>query len=47
IAHRLSTIQHADVIFVIKDGKVHEHGTHKELLKLQGIYYIMVQEQHL
>ncbi|CAG8568513.1 1357_t:CDS:2 [Racocetra fulgida] len=47
IAHRLSTIQHADVIFVIKDGKVHEQGTHKELLKLQGIYYMMVQEQHL
>ncbi|CAG8451616.1 23192_t:CDS:2 [Gigaspora rosea] len=47
IAHRLSTIQHADVIFVIKDCKVHEQGTHKELLKLQGIYYIMVQEQHL
>ncbi|CAG8771316.1 6083_t:CDS:2 [Racocetra persica] len=47
IAHRLSTIQHADVIFVIKDGKVHEQGTHKELLKLQGIYCMMVQEQHL
>ncbi|RIB29019.1 P-loop containing nucleoside triphosphate hydrolase protein, partial [Gigaspora rosea] len=47
IAHRLSTIQHADVIFVIKDGKVHEQGTHQELLKLQGIYYTMVQRQHL
>ncbi|CAG8709376.1 6853_t:CDS:2 [Cetraspora pellucida] len=47
IAHRLSTIQHADIIFVIKDGKVHEQGTHQELLKLQGIYYMMIQEQHL
>ncbi|CAG8612827.1 7729_t:CDS:2 [Gigaspora margarita] len=47
IAHRLSTIQHADVIFVIKDGKVHEQGTHQELLKLQGVYYKMVQEQGL
>ncbi|KAF0477233.1 multidrug resistance protein MDR [Gigaspora margarita] len=47
IAHRLSTIQHADIIFVIKDGKVYEQGTHQELLELQGIYYIMLQKQHL
>ncbi|CAG8527114.1 8767_t:CDS:2 [Cetraspora pellucida] len=47
IAHRLSTIQHADVIFVIKDGKVHEQGTHQELLNLKGTYHTMVQEQHL
>ncbi|CAG8807946.1 7083_t:CDS:1, partial [Cetraspora pellucida] len=43
----LSTIQHADVIFVIKDGKVHEQGTHQELLNLKGTYNMMVQEQHL
>ncbi|CAG8441545.1 4408_t:CDS:2 [Scutellospora calospora] len=47
IAHRLSTIQHADVIFVIKDGKVHEQGTHQELINLKGTYNMMVQEQHL
>ncbi|KAF0561079.1 P-loop containing nucleoside triphosphate hydrolase protein [Gigaspora margarita] len=47
IAHRLSTIQHADVIFVLKDGKVHEQGTHQKLLKLRGVYYMMVQEQNL
>ncbi|CAG8719276.1 16019_t:CDS:2, partial [Gigaspora rosea] len=47
IAHRLSTIQHADIIFVIKDGKVHEQGTHQELLKLQGIYNMMIQRQDL
>ncbi|CAG8837137.1 36734_t:CDS:2, partial [Gigaspora margarita] len=47
IAHRLSTIQHADIIFVIKDGKVYEQGTHQELLELRGIYYRMIQKQHL
>lgn len=47
IAHRLSTIQHADVIFVIKDGKVAEQGTHQELLAKNEIYFSMVQDQHL
>ncbi|CAG8693848.1 11575_t:CDS:2, partial [Scutellospora calospora] len=47
IAHRLSTIQHADIIFVIKDGKVHEQGTHQELLAQKGMYHAMVQEQFL
>ncbi|RIB15052.1 P-loop containing nucleoside triphosphate hydrolase protein [Gigaspora rosea] len=45
ITHRLSTIKHVDVIFVIKDGKVHEQGTHQELLLRKGIYYTMMQEQ--
>ncbi len=47
IAHRLSTIQHANIIFVIKDGKVAEEGTHQELLAKRGVYYTMVQEQNL
>jgi ATP-binding cassette subfamily B (MDR/TAP) protein 1 len=47
IAHRLSTIQRADVIFVIKDGVVHEKGTHHELLANKGLYFEMVQEQNL
>ncbi|RHZ65754.1 hypothetical protein Glove_311g37 [Diversispora epigaea] len=47
IAHRLSTIQNADIIFVLKDGKVKEKGTHQELLAQNGIYYSMVQEQDL
>lgn len=38
IAHRLSTIFSADQIFVIDKGKICEHGTHHELLKLGGVY---------
>jgi ATP-binding cassette subfamily B protein len=38
IAHRLSTIRHADVIFVMDQGKVTERGTHEELCQRQGIY---------
>ena len=38
IAHRLSTIQHADIIHVLKDGKIIESGKHKELLQKSGEY---------
>lgn len=38
IAHRLSTIQKADVIFVVKDGKIVEHGKHEQLMDLNGVY---------
>ncbi len=38
IAHRLSTIRNSDLILVVKDGKVIERGTHKELLGKEGYY---------
>lgn len=44
IAHRLSTIKNADRIFVMKDGRVSESGTHKALTEKNGIYAKMWQD---
>ena len=38
VAHRLSTIRSADVILVMRDGRVIEQGSHEELLKQNGFY---------
>lgn len=43
IAHRLSTIEKADVINVLDNGCVCEHGTHSELMQNKGLYYQMNQ----
>lgn len=45
IAHRLSTIQKADRIFVVKDGKIAESGTPKELLAQKGFYHDLYMAQ--
>ena len=45
IAHRLSTIKNADLIYVIKDGKVLEQGNHDQLLELDGYYSKMVKTE--
>ena len=47
VAHRLSTIQKADMIYVFDQGKIVEHGTHNELLRLGGKYFELVNMQSL
>ena len=38
IAHRLSTLMHADIILVLKEGRVEQQGTHESLIQQAGIY---------
>ena len=39
IAHRISAVRDADEIIILKDGKIAERGTHRELLEKRGQYY--------
>ena len=41
IAHRLSTIENADLILVMVDGNIVEHGNHTELMARKGVFYKM------
>ncbi len=45
VAHRLSTIQSADIIIVMKDGKIIEQGNHKALLAQDGFYAKLYKSQ--
>ncbi len=46
VAHRLSTITGADMILVVKDGKIIERGTHAQLLRARGYYYMLYTRQY-
>lgn len=45
IAHRLSTIRQADLILVVKDGRIVQQGTHMELMKKRGAYFDLYSKQ--
>ena len=46
IAHRLSTVRSADIILVVRDGKIIEQGRHDELLAAHGHYYRLYTRQY-
>ena len=46
IAHRLSTIVDADLILVLRDGRIVEQGTHPALLAKKGFYYEIYKSQY-
>ena len=46
VAHRLSTIRNADLILVVRDGKIIEQGNHEQLLEKKGHYYNLYTRQY-
>lgn len=47
VAHRLSTVVNADLIIVMREGKILESGTHQELLSLRGYYFSLYKNQFM
>ena len=47
VSHRISSLRYADIIYVLKDGKVVEKGTHDQLIRQQRCYYQMARFQQL
>ncbi len=45
VSHRFNTVKRAETIVVLSEGKITEQGTHKELMKLKGLYYEMFTAQ--
>lgn len=45
VSHRLTTVKKADLIYMMQDGKIVEHGTYAELVKKQGAFYTMFESQ--
>ena len=46
IAHRLSTVRNADMILAVRDGRIVEQGTHRQLLEKKGYYYELYTRQY-
>ena len=46
IAHRLSTVRNADLILVVKNGRIVEQGTHEALLREKGYYFELYTRQY-
>ena len=46
IAHRLATVRNADMILAVRDGRIVEQGTHRQLLEKKGYYYELYTRQY-